>query len=491
MKLPWKRTALEAVRDFPPLGWLMSAETDTGRYRVWHGRNVEISDDWVVEAVWDGAFGEGCFDRTCLVFGSGVRVREELLTVVSPGSTTERIFYQLDGTRVHASNSLPLLMALTGTRLLDTVNDYSARSSVTPPDPSQAPALPATPRAIFTLAHHNLILATGSEPLRVAKPGNGRFDTFEDYRRFLNHTADAIAGNAHSSERVHSIRMLTTISSGYDSPAGAVLAKRMGCKDAATIKEARSLVPRSDSGADVARQLGLNCTEYSRRARGFEGELLFWAGLGHPQDEHFGLFEYPEPVSLLFTGQYGGNIWAIDDHFRGPFERSDWSGLGFGEYRLNRSVIHCPVPFWGAHRAEDVLRISRSDAMKPWVLSGEYDRPVPRRLVEEAGVSRKSFGIRKSATQYDDTFLWPRDPDLDADFRSYLEERNIPIPPVKLARLWSTLYDKLLFALESRFFGRDHPRAFWLQSQGLLFQWANDRLAAAYEAHIHRQPDPK
>ena len=33
--------------------------------------------------------------------------------------------------------------------------------------------------------------------------------------------------------------------------------------------------------------------------------------------------------------------------------------------------------------------------MKPWQLGNKYDRPIPRRIVEEAGVSREMFGIAK------------------------------------------------------------------------------------------------
>jgi hypothetical protein len=35
--------------------------------------------------------------------------------------------------------------------------------------------------------------------------------------------------------------------------------------------------------------------------------------------------------------------------------------------------------------------------MAPWSIGGEYDRPIPRRIVEEAGVERDSFGQSKKA----------------------------------------------------------------------------------------------
>jgi hypothetical protein len=482
--------AAERIVGLPALGWIVSANMDDGTYRLWHGQRLETAPDWAVEGVWDAPFPEGGFDQTAQCYGSGVRTRDASLVLVSPGTTTERIFYVVEGRTVHGSNSLPLLMARTGTRLLEDVHDYSARSATSPADPDEPATLPADPIPIHMLAHHNLSVTIGAEPpRRAAKPGNAPFETFEDYERFLHRTADSIAANAHAPERQHQIRLLTTISSGYDSPAAAVMARRMGCTQAVTIAEARSLFPRSDSGADVARQLGLECETYSRKSRGSDAEILFWAGLGHPQDEHFGVFDYPEPVCLLFTGQYGGGIWGLGAKFHSPFVHADWSGLGFREYRLHRSVIHCPVPFWGADRADDVRRISRSDVMKPWVCGGEYDRPVPRRLVEEAGVSREAFGVRKSATHYDDTVLWPRHPRLAGDYRMYLKERGVRAPPVRLARAWGYLYDLVLYPLECRLLGRKHPRRFWPESQGLLFQWANERLADEYATRVAQPAD--
>ena len=36
--------------------------------------------------------------------------------------------------------------------------------------------------------------------------------------------------------------------------------------------------------------------------------------------------------------------------------------------------------------------------MQPYSVGGDYDRPIPRRIVEEAGVGRHKFGMRKNAT---------------------------------------------------------------------------------------------
>ena len=35
--------------------------------------------------------------------------------------------------------------------------------------------------------------------------------------------------------------------------------------------------------------------------------------------------------------------------------------------------------------------------MRPWCVGGAYDRPIPRRIVESAGVERAAFGQTKRA----------------------------------------------------------------------------------------------
>lgn len=464
------------------LAWTARADLRKQQVEVFCGSNVEVGEDWVFEGIWNAPFSGAGFDNAAEVYGSGLRTRGDLLTFVAPSTTTERIWYTTQEEVLFASNSLPLLLAHSDSRLHQEVHKYSALSAQSPAEPAATAVMPGRPAPIGVLAHHNLQWRIGSAVTRVGKPSNRGFRSYEDYHGFLLETADKLKANATNAEREHRIAFLTTISSGYDSPAAAVMAKHMGCSKAVTIESARSLFPRSDSGAAIAERLGLECETHPRAGRGTADEIYFWAALGHPQDEHFATFEYPKPVSLLFSGQYGGNIWAIDHHFRSPFERSDWSGLGFAEYRLKEGVIHCPVPFWGSDRYEDIHRVSTSPEMEPWNRDGEYDRPIPRRIVEEAGVDAEMFGTRKSATQYDDTFLWPRQPELSDDYHQYLKNAGYSSPPVALARILSTINENLLFPLEQRIYGREHPRVFWETGQRLVFVWANERLAARYRA---------
>lgn len=52
-------------------------------------------------------------------------------------------------------------------------------------------------------------------------------------------------------------------------------------------------------------------------------------------------------------------------------------------------------PYIGADHASQIYEIAISDEMKEWRLGNLYDRPVCRRIVEEKGVKREMFGLKK------------------------------------------------------------------------------------------------
>lgn len=57
----------------------------------------------------------------------------------------------------------------------------------------------------------------------------------------------------------------------------------MGCDRGVTIRQARSLIPRNDSGAEIGEMLGLDVTEYDRDLAIGRPELRYWAAKGIPE----------------------------------------------------------------------------------------------------------------------------------------------------------------------------------------------------------------
>ena len=87
--------------------------------------------------------------------------------------------------------------------------------------------------------------------------------------------------------------------------------------------------------------------------------------------------------------------------------RGDLGGHGMGELRLALGFVQLPLPFMGARQKADIVRITESSEMDPWRLGNAYDRPIPRRIAEEAGVPRHLFGQSKDG--------------LSGDFRSTID----------------------------------------------------------------------
>jgi hypothetical protein len=229
------------------------------------------------------------------------------------------------------------------------------------------------------------------------KPTVREFADFEDYRSFLEKNVVAIHTNANNKNRKIRYSPIATISAGYDSPAASVFAKRIGCDQALTYRDARpgAAADTTDSGAHIALILGMNVTTLER--------MHYLSMNNYSEAECNGPSEFLSLGSrlegrILFTGFNGGAIWDRNNKSVGPsIIRKDTSGAGLTEFRLRVGFIHLPIPFLGCTSHASIHRISTSDEMRPWVLGNKYDRPIARRLVEEAGVDRTMFGMEKRA----------------------------------------------------------------------------------------------
>jgi hypothetical protein len=203
------------------------------------------------------------------------------------------------------------------------------------------------------------------------------------------------------------------------------------------------------------------------------------AALGWSMDLNLAAFDYPEDrLTLLFTGFHGDKFWDLHEGYpNSEIIRGDPSGLGFTEYRLVRGVVNCAVPFWGVRHAAAMKAISRAAEMADWTMGTAYDRPVPRRIAEEAGVPRSAFGHRKSATSIDDAVYWPVTASADHAFTGFLRASGYRRPHVHLARTLNQLDHSVLRGVRERT-GLSWPRT-WVQvPEGeLLFPWAVTELA--------------
>ena len=474
------------IDEWPKLAWVASVPSGSDMVTVLHGAMVEANDQWCVEAVWVGNFESGNFDKTDLAFGSGVRIRGDKVVFVASGSSTDRLWHCNRNNTVSISNSLPALLAVAGLSLLDDHHYFTDIRTVCNGLSAYHRTIPVTDGTVSVQYFHNLIL-DGGTLIEENKPDSApHFRNYEGYRLFLQKTAEQLSKNMNHPARKENVKPLTTVSSGYDSCATAVVAKYAGCTHAVTIRQSASFWRGSDSGEEVAKYLNLHTSAYNIKTKKYPWEEAVWAVSGRASILNWTQFDFPKPLCAFFTGCRGDTLWdRADNSSADPFRVPSVSDMGISEWRLKAGVFHVVVPFWGLRHVNELREISRSPEMKPWSVGGGYDRPIARRLVEESGVPRGAFAVLKKNSSTEEYFTWPNSEEAKESFELYLREKKIFTPPRWLVPVLRNIiqFDRLFFLnVTSRYKLPDiglriklRIRASWL-----LFHWGNEKLKNIY-----------
>jgi hypothetical protein len=382
---------------WPKLTWVAELADCDSLIHVQCGNGVEQRTDWFCEAVWDGEFEAGDFDQTDIVAGSGARRRDQGVTFVSAGSILDRLHYiELDD-RVLVSNSLSALMVESGASIDITYAHYQRDFGTICAGLDRIKGTIRTSKGDINLVYFENLTWDGKQIQIVPKPRPIRdFFDFDKYQEFMQSAMHAVVTNSADPGRTFELDPLVSVSNGYDSPAVAVLASRAGVANAFTIGTDRD--GKDDSGIRIGEALGYSVEVFDRNAwKQMEfAEVDCIAGSGAYGEVTFQGMQERLDGCLLLSGFWGGIIWNRSNSYVDPdFSGLDGCGLCFTEMRLERGFIHCPVPYWGGLQTADLARISQSNEMLPWSIGGRYDRPVSRRIVEEAGIPRDWFGMQK------------------------------------------------------------------------------------------------
>jgi len=402
------RFVYEMRRNWPPLAWLARCRHDN-TIELFHGPKVETGADWFHEAVWAGEPAEGAFDQTDLVFGSGGRRRDDSVIFVSSGSTLDRLHSLAWDGCMWVSNSLVCLCSAVDARVyLRYPNHKRDLFSIRKGIDDYERKLDTSAGPIHLTYFHNLHW-DGMRLNEAEKPNPNRdFSSFASYRDFLQAALRRLASNMSSGDRQQRYSMLGTLTTGYDSTAIAALARSAGLTEVLcsnerpVVKDRSDHTTTSDQRQAIAVTLGAKVIELRRDAwqEAPLGEVPFLVGDAKGMDMWLQSGESQLRGRVLLTGNYGDDLWTKNPKNlgvrlqRGP----GLSGLSLTEYRLWTGFIHCPVPYMGGRQAPDINAITLSDEMVPWDIGGNYNRPIPRRIAEEAGISRVAFGIRKRGT---------------------------------------------------------------------------------------------
>ncbi len=434
---------LDCVVDprMPRLAWAIGVSARDRLVRAIVGASVEKGPDFLVEGAWSGAYGGSGFASAATFSGTGLTVKRDGLVISTPTHTLSPVYCYRTGKTFYASNSLPLLLKSVGDSLDPHYPHYDADiMSVVLGIHRHRRSIPTRRKNLVHIRYAcNLSLDDDLNETLVPKQDAPSLSSYENYAEFLQSEIRQLYENAHSDERQVRYGLLSTISTGYDSPACAVLARNIGCTQTITIDKAREdFAEESDSGAAIAQALGMNVVEVqadnllANQRPLFEAEFL---GAGYGGDDI--TLSAMEPYladTLLFTGYHGDKIWDRNNkNVTSDLVRGDPSGCSLLEFRLRVGFINIPVPFIGAFSHHQIHAISRSPDLAPWTLNNRYDRPIPRRLVEAAGVPRQLFGQKKLAVSRPYQTMGPANPPLDTRltpnslqaFRDYVAEHAV------------------------------------------------------------------
>ncbi len=432
------------VTNLPKLAWLAALNRISNLVDVFHGSCIEAHERFFIEGAWNGPFEEGNFATTDCIFGTGGILNGETIVFVSSASTTDYLYYKDIGNHILVSNSLPFLLAWIDDLLDQSFLGYDCINfSIANGINSYIKEIPTLHGAVNRLMYRNLIVSK-EEAKEIEKDMPPKFRNYDDYYSYIVTNYELIARNIRDSGRTYKMEIFSTQSKGYDTTAVNTIASKFGVDRVFTVAKGKGSgyfadrdkhAQVDDDGTEICRTLGLKCIQIDRRAfeRKFEQEYLYYAALDSNQDANLmEIGEYLSNICVLLTGCLG-EIWYPSQSYIGrsgyinsELKRWDLGQHGLSEVRLVAGFIQLPLPYIGARRREDILRITEASEMDQWRLGTPYDRPIPRRIAEEAGMPRELFGQKKMASVVE--FPPPRIPHnrhLRKEFFTFLEENDL------------------------------------------------------------------
>jgi hypothetical protein len=362
---------------------------------------VEQVRDGFLAAAWSGPYETSAPLRAATSIGTGLWVHADHIAVLCGNAGSDVVFLHRGPAGLTVANALPAALALAGDepRAFYAFYNQDFMSYVLGGTRYRRP-IPMR-HGWITPYYRSIRIGRDRRAVVAAPVAPPVFADFAAYRRFLVTELAALFANAASSRRRIGYAPVCMLSSGYDSVAAAVLAREAACADGVTYREASQTDPgTSDSGEAIGQHLGLRMSAletlaYRRRTDLPELEFIA-AGYGGSQ-VHMAGSEQALAGRLLVTGFGGDLFWDRDFGLAGravrPHHAGGYSAVNF---HLRLPALAVALPAIGA--ADDpapIGRLSRGDEMAPWSVGGDYDRPLPRRIAEEAGIPRGSFAHRK------------------------------------------------------------------------------------------------
>lgn len=389
----------EEIQSLPTLAWCMYAKYDASSIEVKHGSGVDCRSDFFYEGCWNGNVTAAGLLDAYVCAASGAAIKENSIIVACPSNTMARVYAIKLNKELWISNSMAFVVATSKQAIKSDYLFYRDDiSSIINGLDKGKKSIPLKGGGHIDLyCHCNISVTKKLDLVALEKKPCPEFYTFAEYRKFLYESLHSLLANASLASRALQFTPLVSISRGYDSVTCAVLAKEAGCQDAFTLFDPDSDEPNTDNGTDLAKVLGLSIKELARTAyKELNTEYEFFSLGTGGEDAFFAPLENFLQGRVFISGFHGDKIWdKNNEKISDQIIRGDPSGADLEEFRLRVGFIHVPIPFFGCRAHSTIYKISNAPEMKHWSIGGDYDRPICRRIAEEAGLARQSFGQKK------------------------------------------------------------------------------------------------
>lgn len=410
-----------------------------------------------------GDFLTADFDTAEWFCGTGGVLRDDSIVFASPTGMHAGLYMLQRENNTVISNSLPFIMAYCDYKYDPTYPAYESffNHNVLQGVKNYKPDVPAISSkgekdsSIKMIMFRNItVKVDGSVSVNLKTETKG-FDSFDEYYSRLVETMKTLTRNAQDEARKVKYGVTSYISSGYDAACCATVAKEAGATKVMTF-EAKGKYAE-DSGVQAAKYLGYETIiekdpNAYKTATDFP-EVQSIAGGDVGTQISFYTFEDDCRNHLVYSGENGDFVYgksksyqSINDDIHIVWKNSE---IGLWESHIQQGFIPVPMTSFGIRHWTDLYRISNSDEMQQWSIGGDYDRPIPRRILEEHGVPRETFGMKKWGAGFFYAYDWKgrilqrMSTKSAADFERYIEE-NKNVAPLKY-------YTKYIWANKSIF----------------------------------------
>jgi hypothetical protein len=492
------------IQTLPRLAWCAELKRGSSTVQVYHGPWVETRPDCFVEGAWAGDFAAGELDRSHTLIGTGARLTQNGVTF----STATDIDFYLYSLRVEdtlfISNSFvfPQVRGQASPDLtyLNYYNHLLRHRRMGASGKGREIPL-ADGKTLSLFLYQNIEVNDQLEIHLQSRQQPQEPDDFQAYFALLKQTMGAVFKNAADPLRKHPFTPISSVSRGYDSTAVTAIAAQLGCQEAISIADDyRGLDDNGAVTADILsmrmRQLGR--TEFHEEPGFPEAEFMAASPVGRAY--LFAPLAKALSGKILLLGNTGDLIWGLDEmnnmkNFCWPNSEA-LSVVSMNEFRLRVGLLVFSAPIIGAFHRNAIQKISLSQEMKPWSIGGEYDRPIPRRIAEEAGLPRESFGQQKmigiGIPAKNETIK----PETTAAYRQFLDSLKAPPSNTRFEVLLDAPFDialrflaqlKIPFLYKTfaplmnrltlyRFFTRRRPR-----KRSYFLHWGFEKVRDRYE----------